>query len=200
MKKDGALSKRKFYLNFILIILCFVTLWGCSSSMMQKGSIIDISTLAQEHALVTFIRPSVFGGAIKFAIWDKENFVGILTANSYIQYKAEPGEHLFIGRAENWSYVKANLEAGKQYYIIGKVFPGFWKARVALDPVTKEDLSDQAETRKIDKWISSLNPTKIIPEKRDAYVNPRLDHIRRAINDYKSGDVKYGTIEAADGR
>ena len=67
------------------------------------------------HAVVTFMRPSSFGGAIQFGIWDGENFVGILSAGSSIQYLAEPGEHLFLGRAENWSYVSAKLVGVKNY-------------------------------------------------------------------------------------
>jgi hypothetical protein len=56
-----------------------------------------------------------------------------------VQYLAKQGEQLFLARAENWSDVKADLEAGKQYFIIGKVFSGVWRARVAFDPVTKGD-------------------------------------------------------------
>ncbi len=104
---------------------------------------------------------------------------------------------MFLARAENWSYVKADLEAGKQYFILGKVFPGIWKARVALDPVTKGDATTQAQ---IDKWLSEMKPTAVISEKLDDYTRPRISHVRAAVSDFKSGNVKYEVLEADDHR
>ena len=46
--------------------------------------------------------------------------------------------------------------------------------RVYFDPITK---NDEARAR-IDKWMTGLKPTTIIPAKRDAYVSPRLDQIQ----------------------
>jgi hypothetical protein len=147
--------------------------------------------------LVTFIRPTVFGGAINFGLWDSDNFIGILTAKSYVQYKTHPGEHLFIARAENWSYVKANLAPGKQYFILGKVYPGVWKARVGLDPVNKNDNISQAQ---IENWLTGLRPTTVIPSKIDAYTNPRIPHIKAAIEKFRAGEVKYQELKATDNR
>ena len=93
--------------------------------------------------------------------------------------------------------MKANLEPGKQYFILGKVFPGVWKARVALDPVNKNDNISQAQ---IDNWLNGLTPTTVIPEKVDSYAKPRLPHMKAAIEKFKTGDVKYNELQAADGR
>ncbi len=109
---------------------------------------------------------------------------------------AEPGEHVFLARAENWSYVKAVLEAGKQYYILGKVFPGLWKARVALDPVTNGD-DDSAN---VDEWLNKLTPTAVIPEKFDGYVLPRVEQVKAAAEKVDDGETKYGVLSKEDGR
>ena len=187
--------KRQDYLRlvFVLVLILFVS--GCGSSMMIKAKPMVVPE--NNDVIVTFFRPSFFGGAIKFGLWDNENFIGILTAGSYVQYKTHPGEHLFIARAENWSYVKADLQSGKQYFILGKVFPGVWKARVALDPVNKNDNISQAQ---IDNWLNGLTPTTVIPEKADSYAKPRLPHMKAAIEKFKTGDVKYNELQAADGR
>ena len=110
---------------------------GCASPMMQPTE--RLANPDPERALVTFLRPSYFGGVITFGIWDSDAFVGVLTAGSYIEYLVKPGSHLFMTRAENWSYVKADLEAGKRYDILAKVFPGVWKARIAFDPIRRGD-------------------------------------------------------------
>ncbi len=180
-------------LAFVLVLILF--LWGCGSSMMIKAKPMAIPE--NNDAIVTFIRPSVFGGAIKFGLWDSEDFIGILTAKSYVQYKTHPGEHLFIARAENWSYVKANLAPGKQYFILGRVMMGVWKARVALDPVNKNDNVSQAQ---IDKWLNGLRPTTVIPAKVDSYAKPRISQIKAAIEKFEAGDVKYFELKGEDNR
>jgi len=180
-------------LAFVLVFILFVS--GCGSSMMIKAD--PVAFPENNEVLVTFIRPSVFGGAIKFSLWDSENFIGILTARSYVQYKTHPGEHLFLARAENWSYVKADLEPGKQYFILGKVYPGVWKARVGLDPVNKDDNISQAQ---IDNWLNDLRPTTVIPGKADSFAEPRIPHVKSAIDKFKAGDVKFNELKASDNR
>ena len=187
--------KRRNYLRFAFVLVLILFVSGCGSSMMLKAK--PMTVPENNDVVVTFFRPSVFGGAIKFGLWDNENFIGILTARSYVQYKTYPGEHLFIARGENWSYVKADLEPGKQYFILGKVFPGVWKARIGLDPVNKNDDISQ---KQIDSWLNGLTPTAVIPEKVDSYAKPRIPHVKEAIEQFKAGDVKYNELKAADGR
>jgi len=189
------MARLTVHLNALLLLSISILLSGCASSMMMKVS--PMEGPDQQHALVTFIRPSSFGGAIQFGIWDSDKFVGILSANSYVQYLAEPGEHLFMARAENWSYVKADLQAGRQYYILGRVFPGVWKARVAFDPVTKNDTTSDA---KLDEWLAKLKPTSVIPEKYDGYTGPRLEQVRAAVDEFNSGNVKYEVLGTDDYR
>ena len=193
---EEVLAMKGFRLTLVVLALvAALNLSGCASSMMSQVPPADPPDA--NHAVVTFMRPSNFGGAIQFGIWDGENFVGILSAGSSVQYHAEPGEHLFLGRAENWSYVSANLEGGKNYYILGNVFPGVWKARIAFDPVTKNDGTSKAE---LDKWIKTLTPTAVIPEKRDAYVKKHLPDIKRAIDKFQTDEVKFTVLEADDNR
>lgn len=179
------------------IVIAFGILYsitGCGSSMMMQTKRLEFTE--NNKAMVTFIRPSLFGGAIKFGIWDSDNFIGVLTAKSYIQYLTEPGEHWFLGRAENWSCVKANLEAGKNYYILGNVFPGVWKARVAFDPINAGDKSQD----QIDQWLKQLKPIGIIEEKRDSYVSRRLKQIKDGKQMFESGKGTCLTLLPGDGR
>jgi hypothetical protein len=170
---------------------------GCASTMMTTTN--RIATPPEGKALVTFFRPSMFGGAIQFGIWDGDQVVGVLSANSYIQYAAQPGEHLFLARAENWSYLKAHLEAGKEYYVIGRVFPGVWKARVALDPIKKADLAKPGEKEKVEGWLKDLSPTAPMESKVEEYSSPRLDHVRQGMEEFKKGEVTYEIVDVEDG-
>ena len=189
--------KLKIYFKSVILVTGIFLLSGCgASSLMMK--VPPLGAPDNQHAMVTFLRPAVFfGDAIRFGVWDSENFVGILARGSYVQYITKPGEHLFLARAENWSYVKADLEAGKHYFIFTRVFPGGWKARVAFDPITKDYDLTKAQ---IDKLLSRLTPTAVIPEKFDDYARPRLSQVREAIDDYKAENVKYEVLEADDHR
>jgi hypothetical protein len=91
----------------------------------------------KEKALVRFMRPSGMGYAVNFNIWDGEKVIGNSVAKSQFDYLADPGKHLFVAVAENKTFLEADLEAGKIYYILTQVRMGVWKARVALVPVNK---------------------------------------------------------------
>jgi hypothetical protein len=166
--------------------------------MMKKTTLLTEPPAGK--AIVTFARPSAFGGAIQFGLWDGETFVGIISSKSLVQCVVEPGEHIFLARAENWSYVKANVAAGKEYYVIGKVFPGVWKARVALDPITQAGLEAPGEKDKIASWKRTLAPTATMPSQVERYSKPRLAQVREAIEEINKGNVKsYGVLEPKDG-
>jgi hypothetical protein len=181
-------------LKTLMFAISIFLLTGCGSSMMTKVPAID--SPGSGHALVTIMRPSVFGGAIKFGTWDEDNFLGILTAKSYIQYEATPGKHLFMARAENWAGVEADLQAGRHYFIIARPMMGAWKARVALDPVNKSEYNEA----QINKWLRGLTPIGVIPETVDAYVKPRLDQVRSAATNFKNGSAKTMVLSREDGR
>jgi len=185
-------------LRCLLAATVLLVFTGCASTMMVKTSV--ITAPPQDKAIVTFVRPTMFGGAIQFGIWDSDKFVGILSAKSYVQYAAQPGEHVFLARSENWSYVKATLEAGKEYYVIGKVFPGVWKARVALVPVRKADLAKPGESEKVATWLQVLTPTAPMESKVEDYAGPRLTQVRESIEEFKKGKVNFSVLEAGDGR
>ena len=170
---------------------------GCSSGgsvMMQTER---ISAPEQGKSLVTFMRPSGFGGAITFGMWDSEDFVGILGAGTCIQRQVVPGEHYFLARAENWSCVKANLEANKQYVIKANPAMGVMKARVALDPVTEADYKS-GQLKDVQKWLAKLRPMTPSPQAVESYVQPRLAQVREAKSSFQSGQGRSETLAAQD--
>ena len=185
----------RFSFKWVLIAAGMLVLSGCASSMMQPAALQPAP--APSAAQVTFLRPSYFGGAIQFGIWDSDRFVGILEPGSYIQIQVPPGEHVFLARAENWSYVHADLEAGRQYFVLAKVFPGIWKARVAYDPILRGDPQTDAE---IGQWLSGLKPIGVIPDKVEAYSAPRREQVRQAVVDFRNGAAQSERLEASDYR
>ena len=185
MRKNG------FRFTLVLLVVVLALLSGCASSMMIRSE--TVLAPGPDYAIVNFLRPSSLGGAIKFGIWDKENFIGILTPKNYIQYKASPGEHIFMTRAENWSVIKATVTAGKTYYILAAPRMGVWKARVSMEVLRPDD-------SRLSKWMDSLEPITVDPAKRDAYVSERVDDVRKAVQNVKDGKAEFDVMKPSDGK
>jgi hypothetical protein len=168
------------------LLLCFCV--SCAGKTIMVPSHQILHEPPQGSAIVTFIRATQFGGLIDFGIWDGDQFIGVIEPHKFIQYIARPGEHIFLARAENWSYVKANLEAGKKYYILTNVGPGVLKARVYLIPVTKEQKGYTQSD--INEWMGKFEPISVDPGQLENYRNSRITHIREAVARYQRGEVE----------
>ncbi|MCD4744039.1 MAG: hypothetical protein K8R67_16375 [Desulfobacteraceae bacterium] len=189
----------KKFKKLLLIALCFVfvLLAGCRSSVMMGVQPMNVANLDENSVIVNFVRPSFYGGAIQFGLWDSEEWIGISAAGSYIQYKTTPGKHLFLARAENWSCVQAELEGGRSYFILASPRMGAWKARVSLEPV---NIGDNISEETINKWLTDLNAITIDPAKSQGYVEARIEHVRQAIANIEQGKAKCNTLSLEDYR
>jgi hypothetical protein len=83
---------------------------------------------------------------------DGNKVIGNSVAMSQFGYLADPGKHLFIATAENKVFLEADLEAGKTYYVITRIYPGAWYSRVAFVAVNK----GSEYWDKVKEWETSL--------------------------------------------
>lgn len=164
---------------------------GCvsTSDYMVRSSTLEPRP-ETDKALVVFMRPSNYGGAIQASVYEasqpQERFIGIVSANTKIAYQAEPGKHLFMVIGENADFVNATLDAGKTYYILVSPRMGMWKARFSLLPIhddasakyslRSEDFRDwQADTHFVerspaaDAWYRE-NATSVAGKRADYMV------------------------------
>ena len=139
----------------ILIITSFGILTGCASSHMTAISDSpEKLTPAPGKALVVFARTTSFGGAIQATLYDNDEYIGTISADTKIAYQAEPGKHMFMVIGESADFMEADLMAGKTYYSGVIVRPGFWKARFSFHPNNRQ-ISD----KELKNWISG---TKLV--------------------------------------
>jgi hypothetical protein len=184
----------KYWLIVGLIAVCLLGAFGCGPGLMMPAQ--RLTTPSPQYATVTFVRATTFGFAVEFNLWDGENFIGVIDAKQYVQVQLPPGEHLFMARGENWSFVNANLEAGKKYVVLANVVPGVRKARVVLAPVTKTQAKwGQGE---IDQWFERCAP--VTPDQNVApeWVAKRLPHVREGIELSKHPDTKALVLNPTD--
>jgi len=168
----------KNYLRIVTIVFLLL-MTGCAGSSQYMAKAAKPEGPSPGKALVYFMRPSGFGFAVHFQIWENYRLIGLSQAKSFFAYECEPGKHLFIGRAENKRVVEADLEAGKTYYILTQVKMGGWKARMAFIPVTRgSEYWDQVELYK-----QKLNYIVLEKEVAEQWEAKRKDEINTELNE-----------------
>jgi len=147
-------------LKSIFIVLCIgLALSGCASKYMQPvGPERELSYEPSESlAVIVFMRPSAFGGAVQSSVFDvttEENIlVGIVSSKAKVAYKKAPGEYTFMVVGESADFMEAEVEAGKKYYALVTPRMGVWKARFSLKPIHKNEL----ESDKFKEWFTSCS-------------------------------------------
>lgn len=132
---------KKLIFVFSLVFL----LSGCASTTQyvkaprdnNTGESLNSETMAQIYIL----RPSAFGSAITFKIYQDEKFIGELGPKGYLLWEVDPakGEMDIISKSENYSVLSVVPKVGKTYYIKQKVKVGWILARTDLEWLTEEE-------------------------------------------------------------
>lgn len=137
------------YLKLVILILVISSL-----SSVQGFSQI-LKTPSEGKSLVYFVRSNGTGALINFKFFDGEKYLGKFNGMKYFIYECDPGEHVFWASSENRSFVEANLESGKVYFIEVRPMPGALKAAVKLVPVAPDNVKSM---KKIEKLIAKKEP------------------------------------------
>jgi hypothetical protein len=165
------------------VLVCSLALLasGCASIKMIDAE--STTAVPPGKVLVTFVRQSVWmGDGIPVDLWDGEHYIGVLGPSEIVQYVTTPGEHLFLGNAENWTYASGSLVADKRYYVKANVFMGFATARVAFGIAENSD--DRPR-----KWHEEYDARAAPEEARAAFEAKSLGDVQEAIQQFRSGGV-----------
>jgi hypothetical protein len=103
-----------------------------------------------ENAVITFIRPGNFWKQSLFGLWSPQEYLGTLKGQTYFQVKVKPGKHIFFGKAEHYSVLEAEVEAGKNYYVEFNTRIGWNYAHIQLLPVKRE-----TDDKTLQDWLNS---------------------------------------------
>lgn len=190
------------------IILCFLlallALAGCQSSLMAKTADgIKPYTPDTEKALVIFMRPSGFGGAVQSTVYQYDGapkFVGIVSSGSKIAYQIEPGMHTFMVMGENVDFLEADLAAGHIYYAEVEPHFGFAKARFSLEPVPQTEF----DTKDFKKDVNSCYFVTNTPSSEMWFTEHRQEVVEKHDKYYPKwqakADDKKNKLAQTDGR
>jgi hypothetical protein len=173
----------------MMAALSLLALVGCvtTSGYMAPATVQSMGPQAGK-ALVVFMRPSNYGGAIQASVYDAtqpaQEFIGIVSGNTKIAYQADPGKHLFMVIGENADFLNATLDAGKTYYVLVSPRMGMWKARFSLLPI-HSDPAAKYSTRSTDfaKWQAGTHWVQKTPA-ADAWYRENAADITAKRADY----------------
>jgi hypothetical protein len=198
LPRDGRFSMRaatslRATTFIVLLLVSSAAIAGCSTPMRKTTARTD--SVGRDSARVNFVRPRVWwSDGSSFDLWDGDRFIGVISAGSMIQYRTQPGDHVFMlppmSGSEDWSYVKANLAGGKQYFVKVNVrFSGSGRFGVAH---AKED--DRTEI-----WLTKLQPMETVPEEVDSYLLKRRGEAKEALRNFLNGRARYVELHPEDG-
>lgn len=96
---------------------------------------------SEELATIYVVRPSSFGSAIRFRIFQDEKLIGKLGPNSYLSWTVKPdGKDLtIVSKSENKDMVTINPQPGKTYFIKQEVKMGIAIARTGLKIIEEQE-------------------------------------------------------------
>lgn len=193
--------------SFALVLLAGLA--GCQSSLMVKSNHGEPKP-EPGKALVVFVRPSSFGGAIQSSVYDThdkgDTFIGIVSSKTKLGYQADPGDHLFMVIAENADFMVAHLDAGKTYYALVSPRMGVWKARFSLLPIhNRADAKYNTQSSDFRQWMEKTAWVDVTPQAEQWYRehaadirSKKLDYLRR----WNTADAQQRaelTMPASDG-
>lgn len=135
---------------------------------------------AEGKAMVVFMRPSMYGGAIASTVYEASDtattFLGGVDPHQKLAYQVDPGFHRFMVVAENADFVDANLEAGKTYYVLVSPRPGLWKARFSLIPILpREDAGYSTLKPDFTQWQAKTTFVEPTPAAQGWYEQHKAD-------------------------
>lgn len=166
------------------LILLGLVLSGCASTKMKMVSPEEVVSKAEDgKAMVIFMRPSNFGGAIQSSVFEIKNdnpeLIGIVSANTKVSYQLDPGNYLFMVVGESADFMSAELIANKTYYALVTPRMGWWKARFSLKPVHRAEL-DSAE---FNDWYEECDWVENTPAS-DAWAKGNMSSIYAKYKEY----------------
>ena len=123
-----------------LIVVVSLILSSCASTF-QYNKIAQPNSNDKEMATIYVLRPSSFGSAIKFGIYQDEKLIGKLGPKSYLAWtvKTDGKELTIMSKSKNKDILTIYPQAGKTYYIKQKVKMGIAIARTGLEFIEENE-------------------------------------------------------------
>jgi len=136
-QRGDTLYAKKLVFVFVSVVMSsFLISCSASSKFMIKQESAESNGYEKNTCKVVFLRPvsAAFGFAPVLLTSDGK-YLGESLAKSQFTVSLPAGKYTFISWSENTHAMKANLKAGKTYYVRLMVHMGTWSPRIHLMPL-----------------------------------------------------------------
>jgi len=142
--------------------LFVIILTSCSVHKATTALDSEAKTLVvpNDKALVYVVRPSVYGGAIRFTTNCDNEYIGSTAGQMYVYTIQDPGLHKFSTLAENTSELEVNLEPNRVYFIEQKAKMGVWSARNRIKLLNNDEGFEKLKRCNLSKDCAELDGMK----------------------------------------
>ncbi|WP_282053395.1 hypothetical protein [Maribacter luteus] len=161
----------------IIILVITIMVSTTNTSFGQENK--ELNTTGT--ATLYIFRTSDIGALINFKYYIDENYIGKFNYGKYMKLELEPGEHFIFAKAENITFIKANFEASKTYFLNSLPRMGGIKAAVKLAQVT---LEDERWLKRIRKHLVTKELVTFTQEELEEGQKKSTEIIRRARKKY----------------
>jgi hypothetical protein len=164
-----------------LAVALTITSFGATAASKSKMPA-PVATLKPDEstAVVSIIRRSVLmGDGWNYDVWDGDKYVGLLGAGNLLQHRAAPGEHVYLLMARGmhvWTYMKANLVAGKEYF-----------ARAYPIPFSLQAVDTHSDER-VDTW-AEMKISRVKDGAPEKAVEKFGAELQLALAAYRNGEI-----------
>ena len=122
-------------------IVCLVGLLAsCSATRSRLVDYAEAPGLRVEsppagEAVVVFLRPDFMGHGVSAVVYDGEEFLSVVMADSHYVHRTTAGAHRFMVVSEAADFMDAELGSGQVYFAEVDPRMGWWRARFSLIPL-----------------------------------------------------------------
>jgi hypothetical protein len=167
---------------------------GCASGGGGGSQLDEPPTPDSTSAVVYFMRPGAYAGSVAFSLWDGDTAIGSLKGKQYVAYKTTPGTHYFLTQSQNWDIIKAELAAGKTYYILFRAAKGFTRPFVNM-------IAQDPDNADIPAWIERSRGMGFTDAWRENFAQgKRLRNVQSALEKAKNGSVNVEELLESAGK
>jgi hypothetical protein len=119
----------------VLIVLLAAACARRSDLMDAARRGVALQPVPPDKAIVVFLRPAYLGYLISAAVYEDDEFLGIVMRHSRLVRETSPGTHRFMVVSEAADFLDAELDAGKIYFVEVAPRMGAGRARFTLVPM-----------------------------------------------------------------
>jgi hypothetical protein len=140
----------------------------------------------KDEAKVVVFRESYRNRTKPYAFFDEQELLGFAQAGAWFEVLVRPGNHFFFLHGVSVNGVRANLAAGKTYYLRVDSVPKLLLLQLRLTPITP----DQEDYDRLDQTLADLERREPVERQLVAYAKQHSARLERELAELETDRIE----------